>query len=93
MLTVAGQKRTLANQCRSVWEDPAPAAASSCRANIHRRHTNKGQRAMAVAMILPETNQGKATSEFSSEVSRRYVNKARTVLKHAPDLAANAAKF
>ena len=50
----------------------------------------KGQRAMAVAMIYPKTNQGKKTSEDFSEVaSRRYINVARTVLEHAPDLAAN----
>jgi hypothetical protein len=51
----------------------------------------KGQRAMAVAMIYPETHQGKRTSKKISEVgfSERYVQMSRTVLKWAPELAAN----
>lgn len=66
-------------------EDPTAFVLSS---NIHRRHMTKGQRAMAVAMILPEKQQGKkGTSEKISEVSGRYVNMARTVLSHSLPLA------
>ncbi len=52
----------------------------------------KGQRAMAVAKIYPETEQGKRkTSLKNSEVgvSRQYIGFARTVLRYAPDLADN----
>jgi hypothetical protein len=42
---------------------------------------------MAIAKICPEKQQGKKrTSELSSEVTMRYVNKARTVIAYAPDL-------
>lgn len=49
--------------------------------------TCKGERAMAVAVIYPDTNQGKRseTSEKISELggSSRYVNMARAVPRHA----------
>ncbi len=48
----------------------------------------KGQRAMAVAKIYPETEQGKqSTSVKITEVSSGYLSHARTVLQFAPDLA------
>lgn len=54
-------------------------------ANIHRRHLNKGQQAMAVAMAYPETQQGKKrTSEINSEASDRYINYARYVIRNNP---------
>lgn len=56
-------------------------------ANIHRRNMSKGQRAMAVAKISPESQQGKRTSIKTIEVSPGYVSHARIVLQHAPDLA------
>lgn len=53
--------------------------------NIHRRHMNKGQRAMAVAMMYPESEQGKkkSTSLQSKEVgfSEALLSKARLVLR------------
>jgi hypothetical protein len=58
-------------------------------ANIHRRHMTKSQRAMAVAMIYPEPKRG-VHSEFQNETgefSKAYLSRARTVLRHAPDLA------
>lgn len=56
--------------------------------NIKRRHLNKGQQAMAVAMIRPEKHQGKkTTSSLSEEVKGTSLSYARTVLKWAPDLA------
>ena len=61
----------------------------SC-ANIHRRHMTKGQRAMAVAMIYPEPEQGKSkTSVIITEVgfAASYLSHARTVLRHSPELA------
>ncbi len=80
---------TVEERCRLLRslgsEDPTAFVIS---ANIHRRHMTKGQRAMTVAKIYPETSQGKKTSEDFSEVaSRRYINMARTVLRFAPDLA------
>lgn len=58
-------------------------------ANIHRRNMSKGQRAMVVAKISPESQQGKRTSIKTIEVSPGYVNHACIVLQHAPDLAAS----
>ncbi len=80
---------TVEERCRLLrsldGEDPT---AFVMFANIYRRHMTKGQRAMTVAKIYPETSQGKKTSEDFSEVaSRRYINMARTVLQFAPDLA------
>lgn len=51
--------------------------------DVDRRHLNKGQQAMVTAMAYPETQQGKKrTSELNSEVSGRYVNQARYVLRN-----------
>jgi hypothetical protein len=67
-------------------EDPNAYVLS---ANVHRRHMTKGQRAMAVAMISPEPEKGgrgkKAVRD--EHVSRPTVEKARTVLRYARDLA------
>ena len=53
----------------------------------------KGQLAMAVAMIYPDTEQGKKsddeTSSVTEEVAPSRLSYARTVLTYAPDLAAN----
>jgi ParB-like chromosome segregation protein Spo0J len=54
-------------------------------ANINRRHMTKGQRAMAVAMIVPK-QQGKKTSLKINDVSGGYVRQARAVLEYAPKL-------
>jgi hypothetical protein len=67
--------------------DPVAYILSS---NINRRHMTKGQRAMAVAMIYPESQQGKrnaATSSVSGDVSATRIKMARTILKWAPELA------
>jgi hypothetical protein len=53
--------------------------------NIKRRHLNKGQQAMAVAMIYPEGGRGKTPIKL--EFSAERVRQGRTVLKWAPDLA------
>ena len=50
----------------------------------------KGQRAMAVAMIYPESQQGKrnaATSSVSGDVSATRIKMARTILKWAPEIS------
>lgn len=66
-------------------EDPTAYVLS---ANIHRRHMTKGQRAMAVAMVYPETRQGKKdTSPALGEVGREYLRKARAILSDASDLS------
>ena len=52
----------------------------------------KGQRAMAVAKIYPQAEKGgrgkKSITNIEFGVSLQYVSFARTVLQHAPDLAA-----
>jgi hypothetical protein len=56
---------------------------------VNRRHMTKGQRAMAVAMISPERQQGKkrTSAETAEGISERRVREARMVLKWAPELA------
>jgi hypothetical protein len=49
----------------------------------------KGQRAMAVAMIIPPQQGKKKTSSISEEVSSAHISRAHTILKHASDLAAS----
>ena len=50
----------------------------------------KGQRAMAVAKIYPETfDRSASESVKNSHIDRSYISQARTVLQYAPDLAAN----
>lgn len=68
-------------------EDPTAYVLS---ANIHRRHMTKGQRAIAVAMIYPDSEQGKrGTSVKTTEVriSSASLSHARTILRYAGDLA------
>ena len=57
--------------------------------NIYRRHMTKGQRAMAVAKIYPNGQQGKKLRPDLDEVRAlgKRVSEARTVLKYAPDQA------
>ena len=58
-------------------------------ANINRRHMKAGQRAMAVAMIRPETNKGgrgKTIPELDGFAPSR-ISEARVVLKHTPAAA------
>jgi len=56
--------------------------------NINRRHLTKGQRAMALAMVLPETRQGKReTSLEIKQVNRASLSHARTVLRYSEPLA------
>jgi hypothetical protein len=61
-------------------------------ANINRRHMTKGQQAMAVAKIYPESaGQGKKDVGLniarSGDVATQRIREARTVLRYAPDLA------
>ena len=52
----------------------------------------KGQRAMAVAKIYPDTEQGKRKTSLETKqvgVSKTNLSFARTVLQYAPDLADN----
>jgi ParB-like chromosome segregation protein Spo0J len=66
-------------------QDPASYILS---ANIARRHMNKGQQAMAVAMLFPEKHQGKkSTSPKIGEVKEEYLRMARTVLTQTPEVA------
>jgi hypothetical protein len=65
-------------------EDAADCVVS---ANIRRRHLNRGQRAMALAVIYPRSEQGKrGTSVNFTEVgvSTEYVQHARVVLQVIP---------
>lgn len=68
-------------------EDPTAYVLS---ANIHRRHMTKGQRAMAVAMILPaEMGRNAKSSKVASNLglSGELVRQARLVLSHSAPLA------
>ena len=52
----------------------------------------KGQRAMAVAKIYPEPEQGKRKTSLETKqvgISKTNLSFARTVLAYAPDLATN----
>lgn len=55
--------------------------------NINRRHMTKGQRAMAVAMIYPNSGRGQTPNNLG--FAAEYVRQARTVLKHTPSLTSN----
>ena len=68
-------------------KDPAGFALS---VNINRRHLNKGQRAMATAMVYPEPEQGKRKTSVKItevEVNQASLSHARTVLRWLPELA------
>ena len=71
-------------------EDPTAFVISS---NIYRRHMTKGQRAMTVAKIYPDTGKGGRGKKSSANLaetagfSQRRLQQARTVLQFAPDLA------
>jgi len=69
-------------------EDPV-AFIISC--NIKRRHLSKGQKAMAVAMAVPEASHGghreKGVSGASREFSKARLFQAREVVKHSAELA------
>jgi len=65
--------------------DPVAYILSS---NINRRHMTKGQRAMAVGIIYPESYDKEAKKSFQNEnISNAHISRARTVIKHAPDLS------
>src|SRR6266550_1779942 len=70
--------------------DPSAFILSS---NIARRHMTKGQQAMAVAMIYPETekrgpkNKGDDSKIESIPIHRGSLSQARAVLANAPELA------
>ena len=79
--------------CRLVHVAPAYTVFSgdvgqyilSC--NQNRRHMTKGQRAMAVAMMFPDSEQGKKTTSLKiNEVSGGYIRQARAVISSAPEL-------
>jgi hypothetical protein len=67
-------------------EDPTAFVLS---ANIHRRHMTKGQRAMAAAMIWPETRRGRSgeAEKYRNYTSKQYVSWAREVQRHSQSLA------
>jgi hypothetical protein len=66
-------------------EDPTAFVLS---ANIHRRHMTKGQRAMAAAMIWPETRRGRSgeAEKYRNYASKQYVSWAREVQRHSQSL-------
>jgi len=68
-------------------QDPAAYIVST---NVKRRHLNKGQCAMWVALIFPEPTKykrGGADSSVSEELTGARLSYARTVLRWAPELA------
>jgi ParB-like nuclease family protein len=56
-------------------------------ANVHRRHMTKGQRVMIVAKICSETKQTLRQISEQNKVALAAIGRARTVLRHTPDLA------
>jgi hypothetical protein len=58
-------------------------------ANIRRRNLTKGQQAMVVAKLYPEPEKGgrNKNAVITTEFSSGLLSHARTVLRHAPDLA------
>ena len=66
-------------------------AAFVLSANIHCRHMTKGQRAMAVAIIIPEPEKGgrgkKSVKITEFGVSVQYISYARAVLNYSTELA------
>lgn len=58
-------------------------------ANIRRRNLTKGQQAVLVAKIYPEPEKGgrNKNAVITTEFSSGLLSQARTVLRHAPDLA------
>jgi len=70
-------------------EDPRAYIQSK---NSYRRHLSKSQKAMAHAMLYPESEnprggRGRKNPEATSEFSDRLLQQARFVFRHAPDLA------
>lgn len=71
-------------------QDVTPAAYIAS-ANLRRRNLTKGQQAMALAMIYPETTPGKRTQgsattlSVSNKVSTARLSQARLVLRHSAD--------
>jgi ParB-like chromosome segregation protein Spo0J len=67
------------------------AAAFIVSANLNRRNLTKGQQAMALAMIYPDTEKGgrgiKGKAEVSSDFSQKRLAQARAVLRHSEALA------
>ncbi len=66
-------------------QDPVSFIVSS---NINRRHMTKGQRAMAVAVLYPDSQKlrRKGSSPLKNEeLKSAYLSQARTVLKYAPE--------
>jgi ParB-like chromosome segregation protein Spo0J len=63
--------------------------------NVYRRHMTKSQRAMVVARIYPEAKRGRGNKDEAIKAAEiagfddRRIREARTVLRHAPDLAAS----
>jgi hypothetical protein len=91
IVVIDGRNRREA--CRLAKVDPvefdgADVDAFIVSENINRRHMTKGQKAMAVAVLYPDSQQGKRTSLKINEVSGGYVRQARTVLRYAPEYKA-----
>jgi hypothetical protein len=82
---LAGVEPALENY---IGGDPAGYALS---VNVNRRHLTKGQRAMATAMVYPDPEKprpGQSLKTKDCQVSSGLLSQARTVLRKAPDLAA-----
>jgi hypothetical protein len=57
-------------------------------ANLARRHLNKGQQALALAMMYPEGQKGKKVVALNNNFERTRLSQARAVLHHSRSLAA-----
>ncbi len=94
LLVAIAPGATIEERCRLLRslgsEDPTAFVIST---NIYRRLMTKGQRAMTVAKIYPDTEKGGRGKKSSANLaetagfSQRRLQQARTVLQFAPDLA------
>jgi ParB-like chromosome segregation protein Spo0J len=56
-------------------------------ANINRRHMSKGQRAIVVATLLETSKVPQQVASKQAGISQQRISQARTILRHASDLA------
>jgi hypothetical protein len=95
---VDGRNRLRACEIAGVEPTFAPlnghdVAAFIVSTNIARRNLSKGQQAMALALLYPETSPGKRTAgsatalSVSNKVSTALISQARAIVRHSIELA------
>jgi uncharacterized protein (UPF0335 family) len=84
--------RALVRRRKMNEEQRAAADALMDQSNIARRNLNKGQQAILLARIFPDSHQGKKNEAFTTsaemaEVSHRRLRDAREIVRRGADLA------